>query len=277
MKKSFIIVFLIIVSFILVFPIIFTVSNSFMSNGEISAVYKNIFNTMSTESENTKFVLFPRLISFNQYYNVIFKNLDYFNGFWNSCIFVIPSVTGSAVISLILAYGFSKFHFRFKELIFYTCIITMLLPYQVLMIPQYIIMDKAGLAGGILSIIIIMLFSPLGVVFLRFFIDKIPNEFIESARVDGANEYIILFKIVVPMCVPAIGTYILIYAIELWSMIEYPIVFLDSEYSYPLALSLSSISKESIGSAFACSVIFTAPIVLVFIIFKDYFIDIIKR
>lgn len=268
---------LIFITFLLIFPLLFMFFNSFMSNNEVKLYYKNIFENSNLNLEYTKFVLFPKLFSLKQYYTVLFKKFEFFNMFWNSCIFVAPSIFFSTIISTMAAYGFAKFNFKFKNQIFLFYIIVMILPYQITIVPHFIIMDKLGLIGNILSLIILMSFSPFGVVFLRQFINTISDEVIESARIDGANEFLIFFKIIVPLSTQGIVAYIIIELIELWSMVEYPKIFLNNEFSLPLSVTLSNINKTDIGSAFACGVIFLFPVVTIFIICKDYLVSVLKR
>lgn len=274
-----IIIYLILIlgTILLLFPLIFNVLNSFMSNEEIQVVYKNVFTEGNGFFEYTQMVLLPKVFSLKQYYTVLFQKPEFFKMFWNTCIIVIPSILFSTAISIMAGYGFAKFDFKFKNQIFLIYIIVMMLPYQVTIVPNFIIMDKLGLVGNWLSIILLMSCSPLGVVLLKQFISSIPDEVIESARIDGASEFMIFIKMVLPLSIHGIVAYIVIELVELWSMVEYPKVFLSDDFSYPLAVSLSTINQTDIGSAFVCAVIFTIPIVIIFLICKEHLLAVLKR
>lgn len=270
----FLLIFFVIVTLFLFTPIVYMLLNSFKSAKELDVDYGSIFDmTAKINNDYAKFKILPKIFSFKQYYDVFFTNPEFFYKFWNSCILVFPTFIGALFVSVLSGYGFAKFEFSNKRKIFLIYVFVMLLPYQITMFPNYIMMNKFGLINTRLSIIIPLIFSPLGTVMMYYFIKKIPSEIIESARIDGASELVILFKIIVPLILQGIATFSVLYIIELWYMIEYPKVFLENENLYPLSLVLGQFNQETIGYSFVCCVIFMTPILIIFLLCKDAIVE----
>ena len=127
-------------------PIVLTITNSFMSASEISSNYGQVFATSEnggksyiSERVNLKFI--PDMVSFSQYITVLFKSPDYLLKFWNSVILVVPIVTFQLLVAAGAAFGFTRYRGRIKEIIFFVYIILMLMPYQVTLVPNYLVSD----------------------------------------------------------------------------------------------------------------------------------------
>lgn len=127
-------------------PIVLTVTNSFMASSEISSNYGQVFATTDTggktyisEKVNLKFI--PDMVSFSQYITVLFKSPEYLFKFWNSVILVVPIVVFQLAVASGAAYGFTRFRGKLKEVIFFVYIILMLMPYQVTLVPNYLVSE----------------------------------------------------------------------------------------------------------------------------------------
>jgi multiple sugar transport system permease protein len=137
------------------------------------------------------------------------------------------------------------------------------MPYQVTLVPIYIIMEKLNIVGSYASVILPGIFSTFGVFLMTQFLKAIPNEQCEAAKVDGASHKQILFEIILPQCKGALVSLIILSFIDNWNMIEQPLILLGSE-KQPLSTFLSQINNNEIGIAFACSVIFMLPSIFIF-------------
>lgn len=248
-----------------ILPIIYTITNSFMSVSEITRYY----------ADGDKMVLhiFPDKVSFDGYYQLLFRRPDYLIKFWNSLMLTGVIVVGQVVISSLAGYAFSKFHFPGRDAIFFVIIIIMMMPYQVTLVANYIVLDKMGLIGGYLAVILPAVFSPFGVFLMRQVISTMPDELIEAAKLDGASQVQLLFKIVVPRNKGGIVSLIILSFVDNWNMVEQPLVFLDDKYKYPLSIFLSQINQTEPGLSFACGVLAMIPVILLFVFFEKELID----
>lgn len=173
-------------------PIILTITNSFMSSSEISANYGSVFATTQTggkvyisEKVNLKFI--PDIVSFSQYITVLFKSPDYLLKFWNSVILVGPIVVFQLLVASLASYGFARYRGRLREIIFFAYIILMLMPYQVTLVPNYLVADWLDLLDTRWAIWLPGVFSPFAVFLLTKFMRRIPSSVIEAAQIDGAG------------------------------------------------------------------------------------------
>ncbi|URZ01763.1 carbohydrate ABC transporter permease [Clostridium felsineum] len=240
-----------------IFPVIYMVSNSLMGEEEVR-------NTL----QSFKFHIIPDGFTLIQYYNSLLKQPDFLLKFWNSVILTVPIVIGQIVVSIFGAYSFAKIKFKYKTQIFFMFIILMIMPYQVTLVPIYIIMKKLGLVGSYASIILPGIFSTFGVFLMTQFVKSIPDEQCQAAKIDGANDIQILFKIIVPQCKGALVSLMILSFIDNWNMIEQPLILLGDK-KQPLSTFLSQINNGELGVAFACGVIFMIPSILMFLKGED--------
>ncbi|HEY8462445.1 MAG TPA: carbohydrate ABC transporter permease [Bacillota bacterium] len=255
------------------FPIILTITNSFMTSGEITRNY--ILDSENEDGQQQYIVLnlIPEEVTVKQYYTILMKTSQYLFMFWNSSILVVPIVLGQALVSIMAAYGFSRFKFKGLETIFYIYIATMIMPYQVTLVPNYIMAVKLGLVGSYASIILPGIFNTFGVFLLRQTMQTIPEEYIEAALVDGATHFNICWRIVVPMVKPSLAALAILLTIDNWNMVEQPLIFLQDIVKQPLSTYLSQISKTDLGISFAASTIYMLPLLLIFLYGESYLIE----
>ncbi|WMJ22720.1 carbohydrate ABC transporter permease [Paludicola sp. MB14-C6] len=249
------------------FPIIYTITNSFMSVNEINQYY----NAESTSQ--MKIHLIPNRFSLNSYYQTLFRRPDYLVKFWNSLGLTSAIVFGQVAISTMAGYAFAKFKFPGRNSIFFIVIILMMMPYQVTLVSNYIVLKEIGLLNTYAAIILPSIFSPFGVFLLRQVIVTMPDEIIEAAKIDGANTFQILIKMVVPFSRSGIVALVILSFIDNWNMVEQPLVFLNNKYKYPLSIFLSQLNQSNPGIAFACGVLAMAPVALLFIFFEKELIE----
>lgn len=247
---------------IFVMPIVLTVTNSFMSKTEINADYGAVFNTGSSDDSNTvvfkkvnlKFI--PDMVSFEQYITVLFKSPDYLFKFWNSIILVIPIVIGQVLVSIGAAYGLSRVRRKWKDIVFFIYIILMLMPYQVTLVPNYLVSQFFNILNTRWAIWLPGIFSPFAVYILTKYMRRIPKSLIESAEIDGCNEFKIFSTIAFPLSKGSMASVGILLFIDYWNMVEQPKILLAEESLHPLSVFLSKISDGEIGLAFAVASIY---------------------
>ena len=270
------------VSFLL--PTILTFANSFMAEQEISSNYGIIFNdytssddggkkTTSYRSESVNLKLIPDKVVGTQYETVLLKSPDYLMKFWNSVLLTLPIMIFQIVIALGASYCFARFRGRIRELIFFLYLVLMLMPYQVTLVPNYLVASKLNLLDTRWSIILPGIFAPFSVYLLTKYTRRIPESVIEAAKLDGANEWQIFRKIAIPMCKGPIASVAILVFIDYWNMVEQPLIMLSDSAFHPLSVFLSQINKGEIGLAFAIATIYMVPPILIFLYGEEYLVD----
>ena len=263
---------------IFLMPIILTITNSFMSSSEINANYGSIFATtlkggkiFISKTVNLKFI--PDMVTFAQYFTVLFKSPQYLLKFWNSIIYVVPIVGIQLGIATLAAYGFSRYDSRVKRAIFFAYIIMMLMPYQVTLVPNFLVSKAIGIYGTRWSIWLPGFFSPFAVYLLTKFMRRIPTEVLEAASIDGAGEWYIFSRINMPLCKGGIASIAILVFFDYWNMVEQPLILLGDPDLHPLSVFLSKINTGEISLAFAVAVIYLVPPLLIFLYGEDYLVE----
>lgn len=259
-------------------PIVLTITNSFMSASEISANYGQVFATTDTggkvyiaDKVNLKFI--PDMVSFGQYITVLFKSPEYLLKFWNSVILVGPIVLFQLLVAAGASYGFTRYRGRIKEIIFFVYIILMLMPYQVTLVPNYLVADWLHVLDTNWAIWLPGIFSPFSVYLLTKYMRRIPASVMEAAQIDGAGEWQIFRRICMPLCKGAMCSIAILIFIDYWNMVEQPLILLADQEKHPLSVFLSKINSGEIGLAFAVATIYMVPPILVFLYGEDYLVE----
>jgi len=245
-------------------------TNSFMTQSEIDANYGMIFESTrpgvgSYVSDSVTLKFIPDKVSADQYITVLFRSPEYLLKFWNSVILVIPIVFLQVGIASFAAYSFTRYRGRFKNFLFFFYIVLMLMPYQVTMVPNFLVADWTGLLGSRWAIIFPGAFAPFSVFLLTKFMRRIPSVLIEAAKLDGANEFQIFTRVCLPQCRSALYSIAILVFIDYWNMVELPIILLDSSELQPLSVYLSTINTGEAGIAFAVATVYMIPPLLLFL------------
>lgn len=250
-------------------PTVLTLTNSFMSETELTsnygAVLGNVSGGSSYMSEEVNLKLIPDIVSFRQYITVLFQSPEYLLKFWNSVILTLPIVFGQLAIASLAAYGFYISRSKVKSVIFFSYIILMLMPYQVTLVPNFLVSESLGILGTRWAVVLPGIFTPLSVFILTKSMRRIPAAVIESARLDGAGEFKIFLKVCLPMCSSALYSVAILTFIDNWNMVEQVLILLDNVEKQPLSVFLSSINSGEVGIAFAAATVYMIPPVLLFL------------
>ena len=256
-------------------PTVLTITNSFMAESEINANYGMVFSTTTggyvSEKVNLKFI--PDKVTLSQYITGLIKSPEYLLKFWNSVILVVPIVIFQVAIASVAAYSFTRWRGKIRSGIFFFYVILMLMPYQVTLVPNYLVSAWLGLLNTRWAIIFPGMFAPFSVFLLTKFMRRIPYSLIEAAKVDGAGEWDIFTKICLPQCRSALYSIAILVFIDYWNMVEQPLILLQDAESQPLSVFLSSINAGEIGLAFAMATVYMIPSLLLFLHGEEYLVE----
>ena len=264
-------------AFMFLMPTVLTITNSFMTQSEITANYGQVFQNATDgksfikDTINLKFI--PDKVSFSQYFTVLLKSPDFLYKFWNSVILVAPIVLAQLMVASVAAYGFTRWRGKVRDTIFFAYVILMLMPYQVTLVPNYLVSDFLGLLNTRWAIILPGAFAPFSVFLLTKSMRRIPASLIESAKLDGAGEWHIFWNICLPQCRSALYSIAILVFIDYWNMVEQPLILLPDASQQPLSVYLSQINAGEIGIAFAAAVVYMVPGLLMFLHGEAYLVE----
>lgn len=275
-------VFICIAAVMFIMPTLLTIANSFMTSNEISANYGAMLGNMTDDkkvfiSDNVNLKFIPDKATLSQYKNVLFKNPEYLFKFWNSIILTVPITLFQLAVAVLTSYGFSRYNNKAKNLIFFAYIILMLMPYQVTLVPNYLVSKYFSLLDTRWAIILPGIFSPFSVFLLTKVMKRIPVSYVEAAKLDGATEWQIMTHIYIPMCKSALVSIGMLVFIDYWNMVEQPLILITDPDAvsalHPLSVFLSQVNTSDIGLAFAVGTVYMIPTILMFLYGEDYLVE----
>lgn len=251
--------------FVMIYPLLWLLASSFKLN-------ENIFSDALN--------LIPVPATLQNYANGWkgFAGVGFSNFFKNSFIISILATVGASLSSAVIAYGFARGRFKLKKLLFVCMMVTMMLPYQVIMVPQFIIFQRLGWVGGFLPLIVPYFFGQGFFIFLIMqFIQGIPRDLDEAARIDGCTMYGIFSRIILPLIVPAIVTCVVFSFMWRWDDFLASLIYLNNPVKYTVSLALRMFSDPSSlsdwGSMFAMSILSLVPIFVIFVTCQKYLVE----
>lgn len=256
MRKFLYQVLSIVIIFLFMFPIFYTLLHSFMDEYQIN--------------NNTEAFL-PERFSLHQYVKTAF-NSNYFSLYLNSIFVSLGIIVGQVFISVGAAYYFSRSKSKISNVIFLIYIFIMLLPLQITLIPNVLLFNGIEKYIGIkirdtyYALVLPGIFSTMGAFFLKQFFDSIPKTLYEGAYIDGASEFKILTNIVIPYSKNAILALCGLNFIESWNMIEQALIFIDTESKYPLSIYLNNMYTADRSVFYAGNVVFLFPVICLLMI-----------
>lgn len=202
-----------------------------------------------------------------------------FMGFiYNSLEIVIISTFGAVLTSAFIAFGFARLQFVGRSFWFGIMMVTLMLPHDVVLVPQYIIFSKLGWIGTIAPITVPQFFGVPFFIFLMVqFIRSIPRELDEAATIDGTGKFGLFFRIILPLIVPALATAAIFSFYWRWEDLMGPLLYLNKPSSYTVSLGLKMfLDSESVsnwGAMFAMSVVSLVPVIAIFFMFQKYIVE----
>ncbi|KOP31438.1 sugar ABC transporter permease [Exiguobacterium sp. BMC-KP] len=259
----FVFIFLTMGAIVMIAPLLWMVSTSLKSKDEVFSLPP---------------VWIPTDISFNKYFE-IWNMGPLLSGISNSLIVALSVTIVGTFTSSLAAFAFAKLNFRGKNKIFLLLFASVMIPYPVLMIPQFMMFSEIGWVDTLLPLIVPGLFGNIFMIFfLRQFLNSIPNSIIEAAKIDGCSYFQIFYKIVFPLIKPAVAAQLILWFMAIWNDYLGPILYLNSPEKQTLQLVIANFNASyAIQSDYplimAASVVALLPMLVVFMIFQKQIIE----
>ena len=245
----------------------FMVVGSLMSLEELSTAIGPVLEG----SEGTAvWPLLPSWPSLQPMVELLLDTPQFFMMFWNTFMLVLPSVLGQLLLGAPAAWALSRLRFRGRRLLTTLYITLMLMPFQVTMVPNFLVIDSLGLMDTLWSVILPFAFSAFPVFIMLRGFDAVPRALLEAASIDGAGHFRTFISIGLPLGVPGILSALVLGFLECWSAIEQPMTFLQDPSRWPLSLYLPQIVSEKLGLAMTASLFMLIPAALIFLFGQKY-------
>jgi multiple sugar transport system permease protein len=210
-------------------------------------------------------------------YRDLFDRLDFPRYFFNSTVVAFCVTAGNLLFCSMVGYALAKLEFAGKRVLLVLVLATLMVPSIVTFMPQFVLISNMGLANTHAALILPTVVGALGVFLMRQFISALPDELLDAARIDGAGEYRIFFKIILPLCGPPLATLAILTFLGSWNAFLWPLVVASTEdmYTLPVALSLFAIGQQETNVALqmAGAVVVVLPVVVLFLAMQRYVIQ----
>ena len=266
-RKKLLYIPIMLVGLLMFLPLCLMVTNSFLGVREIQEAYGIV---LEESGEKFSFRILPQYFTLRPYVELLLDSPDFFVMFWNSSRQVFPILLGQIVIGMPAAWAFARFQFRGRRMLFFGYMVLMILPFQVTMVSNYILLSKLSLMDTHLGLIVSGIFSTFPIFLMEKFFKALPEAMLDAARVDGASELQIFLKLGVPLGMPGMMSSVILCFLEYWNAIEAPMTFLKTKAKFPLSLYLPNITTDQLSSSFAASIVMMIPAVLIFLWGRDY-------
>ncbi|KPL59417.1 carbohydrate ABC transporter permease [Rossellomorea vietnamensis] len=258
-EKLFIILLLALGGIIVSVPFIWMISSSFKPESEVLQIPPS---------------LIPENPTLENYVN-LFESMNFGVYLRNTLIIVLFSFVG-LFFNAMAGYGFAKYQFKGREKIFYIVLATMMIPAQVTMIPVYLILNEMGLTNTMTGIVLPGLAAAFSIFLFRQFMTTIPTDLIEAARLDGAGEFYIFFRLIVPIAKPIFAVQGILTFIGAWNSFLWPLIIANDESLYTLSVGLSLLQGQyanNFGLQMAGAAFMVVPIIIIFSFFQKYIVE----
>ncbi|GAB1441966.1 carbohydrate ABC transporter permease [Ignavibacteriales bacterium] len=259
MRKYLLYGFLIITGFLTLAPFIWMLSASFMLDGHASVFPPRFF---------------PDEFTFTQY-ETLFSRLDVSRNLINSVLISTMVTVVSLIFNSMAGFAFAKYRFRGKDTIFKMLLSSMVIPSQVTMLPLFLMLKEFGFLNTYMAILVPGLANVFGIFLIRQYVMAIPDSLIESARIDGATDFQIYYKIIVPLAMPVMVTLAIFTFMGTWNDFLWPLIVLNDSSMYTLPVALANLMGEHTKDPelmMAGSVITILPVMMLFLVLQKYYI-----
>ena len=260
-SKTIVYIILIVITLMMIVPFLWMLSASIKSNREVFLM--------------DPFVFIPEVPKWDNYVK-IWTKIPLLKFVENTVILTIVVTILQLITSSFAAYSFAKLKFKHRNTLFLAYIATIAMPWQVYMVPQFIMMRSMGLNDKLLAMICLQAFSAFGVFLMKQFYEGIPDDLCEAARIDGMSEYKIYASIMLPLSKPALSTLTIFTFVNTWNDYLGPLIYLRSEEKKTIQLGLKMFIGQytaEYGLIMAGSVLSLIPVIIVFLCLQKYFVE----
>lgn len=244
MKKKLTFCFLLILALIVLFPVFYMVKNSF--------IYENV-----------------QEFSLMAYYRILFSEPQYLMKFWKSLGMCLVIAAGQTLIGCMGGVAFAKYRFVGQKIWFGFLLLFMLLPIQVTLLPNYIVLDKFKFLDTYKALIVPAIFSPFGIIWMTLFFRTMPSDWLDAASLDGAGKIRTLVSVLIPAGKAGVASLFVLSFVDSWNMVEQPMVFLQEEWQYPLSVFLAGMLGKEFSLQYVCGILSLIPVSLLFLYFQE--------
>lgn len=248
-------------------PVIFLLAGTFMGNQEIIECISPVF---MDGGGYAGWRLVPQYPTLGNVVELLLDSPEFFKMFWNSAKITVFILAGQLIFGMPAAWGMARYDFRGKKLIYMFYIVMMMMPFQVTMLSEYLVLDRLHLMDTSAAVILPGIFSTFSVFIMYRFFRGIPESIMDAARIDGAGELQIFVAVGIPLGSSGIISALVLSFLECYSMIEQPMTFLKTKSLWPLSLFLPEVSSSNAGFSMCASFAALLPAVFVFLIGQDY-------
>ena len=256
-----------VVGFVVCFPLAVLIVGSFMGN---EALASTLGGVVAPGAGFANAPLVPSRPTLASYVAVLVDTPAYHVFVQNSAIIVVGVLAGQAVFATPAAWALARFDFPGKRAVFFLYVLLMMLPFQVVMLPNYLVLNALGINDTLLAVVLPGAFSAFPVFIMHHFFASVPDSLVDAARLDGAGEWRVFWSIGLPLGAPGVFAALVLGFFEYWNAVEQPLAFLKNQALWPLSLFQPALSAETVGTLFAAAVVAAVPAVLVFLMGKDY-------
>jgi len=244
--------------------------------GYLVPIYWMVTSALKPSEEIfSKVELFPRKLTL-QSFPVLFRSLPYGKWYLNTGILTAGYVLVALLTSTLGGYAFAHFDFKGRDLLFIVILITQMIPFHLMLVPLFIMISKLRLIdtyiGGFLPIAV----SPFGLFYMRQYMLGLNKDLLDAARVDGASEYALFAKVVLPLIKPGLAAMAIFFSMEYWNNLLWPLVAMRSETRFPLTVGIASLINQyrpRYDMVMAASTLATIPVIVVFLIMQKQFLE----
>ena len=248
----------------------------------VSPIYWMAVTALKSDQELSRFP--PTLLPFHpawQNFNYATKAFPFVPYLENTLFYAALVMVGSVISNFVIAYGFSRIQWPGRDLLFYPVIASIFIFCQfpvnpITMVPMFAFFARLGLVNSYIPLIVPTFFgNPFLIFLLRQFLLQIPRDLSEAARIDGANEFQIMYRIILPLARPALAVVALLAGVRAWNDFLGPLIYLQNDKLYTLSLGLTFFKTEhgiQFNLLMAASSLVVLPVIIVFVLFQRFFV-----
>lgn len=258
---------LLLIAAVILIPVLIPIISMFLGYDESA---RTLGGVLENGEGYASLVLFPAYPTFQPLQDLFLFCTEFYDSFWNTVLYAGVISAMQLLIGMPAAWAFGQYDFKGKRILFGIYLLMMMLPFQVTMVSNYLLFYQVSLLNTVWVILLPGIFSTFPVFLMTNFFRAVPKEIIEAARVDGAGEFRIFWRIGVPVGKSGVAASFILNFIEYWNMIEQPLAFLEDKSLKPISLFLPAFNQYTAGSIFAASVATMILPILIFLWGKKY-------
>lgn len=245
-----------------ILPLLLLLAASFMPEDELFSRYLPV---LELGRAPVKPAIWPSYPSLKPYSELLLHSPGFFVMFWNSMLQVLSVLAGQLLVGTPAAWAFARFRFRGRRVLFLLYLVLMIMPFQVTMVPSYLVLDRLHLLDTHLSVILPGIFAAFPVFVMTKFFESIPQSLVEAVYIDGGNCFDAFFRVGLPMGMPGIMTAVLLGFFEYFNALEPPLTFIKNKQLWPLSLYLPNVTADNASLAFTAGFVALLPPVLLYL------------